>query len=94
MVQDVERVCCQNDLAAAERHMNEGEEHPCGGECRFCSHCVMCCFDEAAPSIKDTLNAEYGICREAPDEPFIVPLDQWHDWEDCWTPWVELGGES
>lgn len=90
-LEEVERICEANTLAQAERYMSENRE---GGTCRECLSCVTCCFDEAAPSIKDTLNAEYGICREAPDEPFIVPLDQWHDWEDCWTPWVELGGES
>lgn len=70
----------------ALRRYGTPDEHPDGGACRDCSHCVTCCFDEAqGDRLRDELTARYGVCNECPDEPVLVPLDQWHDWDDCWT---------
>ena len=72
-------------LAAAERHMAGGEDHPSGGTCHECAHCAEGCFLEAGDRLREELDAGYGICAYEGDEPRLVPLDQWHDWEDCWT---------
>lgn len=62
------------------------DPHPDGGTCRACSLCRVGCFDAAAPrALRDELTAAYGICTEAPDEPLLVPLDEWHEWDECWT---------
>ena len=72
-------------LADAERHM-AAQEFPKGGTCRDCADCVRDCFDEAEDRfMRDELNARYGICIESEEHPFLVPLDQWHGWYECWV---------
>lgn len=66
-------------LAQADAHMSA---HPKGGKCRDCANCVTGCFDAAYKSLADELTAHYGICAES--EPYLVELDEWHEWEDCW----------
>lgn len=74
----------ENELRAAERHMDEPDA-PEGGTCGQCSHCVTCCFDEVADGgIRDEMTARYGICIECPERPFVVPLAEWHAWSECW----------
>lgn len=64
----------------------EPDEHPEGGPCRDCAWCAQGCFDEAEGSaLRDELTAEYGICHEDDEHPYLVPLDQWHPWDECWT---------
>lgn len=75
----VQSICYQNVLAEAERHMSD---HPEGGMCRDCANCVQRCFDAAPRSIADELTTRYGICSES--SPYLVELDEWHDWDECW----------
>lgn len=76
-------------LAAAERHAAElygGVGHPAGGTCRTCRHCVLGAFAAARTrELEDELVAHYGICACDADEPELVDLDGWHEWEECWT---------
>lgn len=67
-------------MGRADRHMSE---HPKGGRCGDCRFCECLCFDEAEQGLADELNAHYGICGES-ERPFLVSLDSWHEWEDCW----------
>lgn len=66
-------------LASADERMSA---HPKGGKCRDCANCVTGCFDAAYKSLADKLTAHYGICAES--EPYLVELDEWHEWEECW----------
>lgn len=66
-------------LGRADRYMSE---HPKGGTCRDCANCVTGCFDAAYINLANELTAHYGICNES--EPYLVELDEWHEWEDCW----------
>lgn len=79
-----EATAYDNELRRAERHFN-GTEPRCGGRCRECEHCVRDAFDEVDDQdVRDELTARYGICIKSEEHPFLVPLDQWHDWEECW----------
>ena len=53
------------------------DDHPEGGECRRCAYCSLARSDEVP---KD----EYGVCTGF-DEPMVVSLDEYHEWDDCWT---------
>lgn len=73
-------------LIDALRRYGEPDGHPEGGTCRACDHCAQGCFDEAGcAALRDELTAEYGICHEDEERPYLVPLDQWHPWDECWT---------
>ena len=76
-------------LADAERHASElydDGSHPDGGTCRACSHCVRNAFAAAkTKTLEDELVAHYGICAREADEPELVALDEWHEWDECWT---------
>lgn len=89
--EEVESTCYANELAAAERHMEDverGDEHE-GGVCGGCAYCYMRCFDEAKLSwMRDELNARYGICN-GHDTPYLVSLDEEHEWGDCFVPMKE-----
>lgn len=73
-------------LIDALRRYGEPDAHPEGGTCRECRHCAQGCFDEAGgAALRDELTAGYGICHEDDDHPYLVSLDRWHPWDECWT---------
>lgn len=79
------RVAYEAICDRAEREANARASHPEGGTCGECSYCRRYCFDECeSRSVRDELNAHYGICTETPELPVLVPVDRWVSWEDCW----------
>lgn len=60
-------------------------ELPKGGTCGECRFCRAGCFDMVADlQERDDLNSDYGICFECGELPFVTPLEDWHEWVDCW----------
>lgn len=78
-------MACQVAIGEMAR-LGAPDRHPDGGTCRHCRHCSQGCFDEAeGGALRDELTAGYGICHEDEDSPFLVALDGWHPWDECWT---------
>ena len=80
--EEVERICYDNVLAQAERHM-EGAGVRTSGRCRECAHCAWGSDHlDVSKWIRDKLVDTVGIC-EADDGPYIVELDSEHG-DECW----------
>lgn len=81
---EIERTCYANELAEAERHMEPPHER--GGICGTCANCLPNCFDMVDDeALRDELVACYGICQCPGEDPMVVPLRAWHEWDECWT---------